>query len=62
MTSTGPVGDALRPGSVEHARAKWEARRQAKMAVRRSAYGPVQLAEYLGAPVYPRRPGAPLGA
>ena len=39
-----------RPGSVEHAIAKMEARRQAKMAVRRSAYGPVQLAEYLGAP------------
>ncbi len=39
-----------RPGTIEHAIAEWEARRQAKMDVRRSAYGPVQLAEYLGAP------------
>ena len=39
-----------RPGTLEYAIAKQEAQRQAKMGVRRSAYGPVQLAEYLGAP------------
>ena len=38
-----------RPGTIEYSIAKREARRQAKMGVRRSAYGPVQLAEYLGA-------------
>ena len=37
-------------GTGYHSAAQREARRQAKMAVRRSAYGPNQLAEYLGAP------------
>ena len=38
-----------RPGTIEYSIAKQEERRRAKMGVRRSAYGPVQLAEYLGA-------------
>ncbi len=39
-----------RPGTLEYSIARQEERRRAKMGVRRSAYGPVQLAEYLGAP------------